>query len=89
MSEKIKSIDNKELLLQLEQLAEQLGYGISYADMPGKGGLVRLRGKGSFIINRSLATEEKIDVICENLRALDLGNIYLLPALRRRIYNEE
>lgn len=77
---------DKEMLKRLEQTVEQLGCGLIYDNTPGNGGFVQYKDKKRFIINRFLSTQEKINIICENLRKMDLQNIYLLPVVRKAVF---
>lgn len=78
-----------EALRILEGVVDQLGLSLRYENMPTAGGFVKVQGKGSFILSRSLATPERIEILRRELQKIDLHDVYLLPAARKLIYGEE
>lgn len=81
--------EDAEALRILEGVVDQLGLTLRYENMPTAGGFVKMRGKGSFILSRALATPEKIEILRRELQKLDLHDIYILPAARKLIYGDE
>lgn len=77
-----------KILEHLEGVIRQLGCELRYEGLPGKGGLAKYGGKEYFIIHRELSIDEKIEVICGSLKAMDLSGIYLLPAVRKMLGEE-
>ncbi len=78
-------LKNEKLLTLMEDAIIKAGCNLTYDDVPQKGGLALVKGEKRFIINQFLSTQEKIDVISENLRKMDLGDIFLLPIVRNVI----
>lgn len=80
-------MDEAALLVLLEELACGLGIEVRYESMDGEaafssGGLCRIRGKPAIIVNRKAASQEKIKILALALNRMDLGQVYMKPALR-------
>ena len=80
-------LDERNLLGQLESLAQNLAIEIRYETMTHEGtfstgGLCRLKGKHVLIINSKASTKEKIEALARALCRFDLGQVYLRPGLR-------
>ena len=80
-------MDEKNLLAQLESLAQNLSVEVRYETMKHEGafspgGLCRLKGKYVLIINSKASTREKIEALGKALCRFDLGQVYLRPGLR-------
>lgn len=79
-------MDDYIVLSLLEELADRLDIPIRYEpiidDLTGPGGLCRIDGKYTLIIDSKATTKEKIRIMTEALRRFDLGNIYVRPTLR-------
>ena len=79
---------NDEVLFnQLEELANTLGIAIRHENinvenLPGTGGLCRIKGEYVLILHSRLTVREKIRVLTGALRQFDLDEIYVKPALR-------
>jgi hypothetical protein len=80
---------SRDSLQLLEQFIAQLGYELNYVEMIGKGGIALYSGRKRFMISVFLTPEEKISVICGELKKMDLENTYLVPRLRKLIYGED
>lgn len=80
-----------EILLQeLEALSEKLEIVISRADLEGRsGGFCLIKGERRFILDRRLASKEQVDVLSKAFSKLPLDNIYLKPAVRNAIDNQD
>lgn len=72
-----------------ESLIENLSIDLRYEKGDFAGGLCRLPEKNIFIINNRLSIENKIRLIASELRSMNLNNIYIRPALRKIIDDEQ
>ncbi len=80
-------VNDEALLKQLEELAQRMAITVRYAnitgeDSPGRGGLCRVRGEYVLIVHSRATLREKIRVVKKALKRFDLGEIYMVPALR-------
>lgn len=87
-------MNKKELLVQLEQLADRLGIEIRYERIKNpanitKGGLCKLKGKYIIIIDSKTSVSERVELISSILKRFNLKDIYILPALRRLLERDE
>ena len=78
-------MEEKKLLAQLEEIARQLDIELRWDDGEFTGGSCRLRNKRVLLINRSLPTFLKIEVLCRELSESDLSGIFILPAIREKL----
>lgn len=78
-------MEEKKLLAQLEEIAAQLDIELRWDDGKFTGGSCRLRNKRVLLINRSLPTFLKIEVLCRELSESDLSGIFILPAIREKL----
>lgn len=76
-------------LSELERLAERLGIEVRREAMPVAGGLCRVRGRWVLYVNSTLSTAERVEVMVEALRGLDLSGVYVRPALRQLLEPSE
>ncbi len=74
-----------EVLSKLEEIARQLGLELRWEDGHFAGGICRLESRVLFIINSSLPTFQKVEVLCRELSRFDLSQIFIRPDLRDRI----
>jgi len=73
----------KELILQgFESLIENLSIIIRYEKGDFQGGLCTISDKKILILNHKLTLDQKISVIAQELKQLNLEKIYIRPALR-------
>jgi len=87
MLSKLRGLDERTLLGQLEKLAHELSIPVRYEPITGEevfttGGLCRIKGAYVIIIETKAATEEKIHALARALKHFDLSHVYLKPALR-------
>ena len=72
-------------LTELEDLAKNLGVRVSYEPMSGlsrgSGGLCKVRGELRVIMDRKLKTPERMQVLADALRRIDLGGQVIEPGL--------
>ena len=67
----------------LKSLLEEQGWRVNLAStLDGRGGHCIVRGEQRVILKSQLATSDKIDVLVEALRGLDLEDVHLRPDLR-------
>jgi len=84
---KDSGMDDKKLMSQLEELAENLSIEVRYEAIRKEesffaGGLCRLRGKDILIVNSDASLGDKIQALAKALRRFDFSRIYMRPALR-------
>jgi len=84
---KDSGMDDKTLMAQLEELAENLAIEVRYEAIRKEGsfftgGLCRLKGKDILIVNSEAAIGDKIQALAKALKRFDLSRIYIRPALR-------
>jgi hypothetical protein len=75
------------LLSQLEELTESLGIKIRYEKIVKEssyfsGGLCKIKGEDVVIINSKSAVEDKIEILSGALRTFDLSQVFIKPAIR-------
>ena len=79
-------MDDRAALSHLEGLADKLGIPIRYEvikdELTSPGGLCRMDGQYILIIHSRATVKEKVQIMIEALRRFDLGDIYVMPALR-------
>ena len=73
------------MLEDLEEVAKKLSIEVRYEDLVTKGGMCRLKDRQIIMVNKSLPLKEKIEMLAQSLRKLDLNKVYILPALREVI----
>ncbi|OEU79621.1 MAG: hypothetical protein BA865_02760 [Desulfobacterales bacterium S5133MH4] len=71
----------------LTELAVKTGISIRYEDLSNselttKSGLCSIKGRFLFIMDVSKGLTERITLLSETLSQMDLGGIYVLPAIR-------
>jgi len=84
---KRSGMDEKEILDQLEELAESLGIKIRYEQLQKEGtffpgGLCKVKGGNILIINSKAGMEDKIETLAKAVISFDLSRVYMRPALR-------
>jgi hypothetical protein len=80
-------VDDHIALDQLEALAYSLGIEVRTERMPQddvtiSGGLYRLKGKNVIIVDARAPAKDRIRTLVQALKAFDLSDIYVRPALR-------
>jgi len=87
------SMDDNTALNHLEGLADKLGIPIRYEiikdELTGPGGLCRIDGKYILIIHSTATAKEKVQIMIAALKRFDLGDIYVMPALRKILEEHE
>jgi len=86
-------MDDYMALSQLEGLTDKLGIPIRYEkiedELTGTGGLCRIEGNYILIIHSKAGVKEKIQIMIEALKRFDLNDIYVRPALRELLEENE
>lgn len=87
-------VQDEFLLKHFEDLASKLGIAVrresvNSEETSGKGGLCRIGGRYVLFIDPGATTEEKILVMKKALRHFDLSDIYVVPAVRELLEQEE
>ena len=79
-----------ELILQgLETLIQNLSIDLRYEKGDFKGGLCKIKNQAVIIINDKLPIDKKIKIMAKELKLLNLEQIYIRPALRKVIEQEQ
>ncbi|MEE2754284.1 MAG: hypothetical protein VX910_09895 [Candidatus Latescibacterota bacterium] len=80
-----------EILLQeLEALSKKLDIVIIRVDLEGRsGGLCVIKGERRFILDRRLDSKAQVEVLSKAFSKLPLDNVYLKPAVRDAIDNQD
>lgn len=74
-----------EILAGLEKLVESLGIQLRYEKGDFGGGYCVLKEKRMLIANSALSPAQRIKVLASELAAMNLDDIFVLPALREVI----
>jgi hypothetical protein len=80
-------MNQEELILQLEDLADRLNIHVQYESMKNEdpltfGGYCRVQDQHRIIVHAKAGIGRKIDIFTEALRHFKLDELYLKPALR-------
>ena len=78
-------MEDAKLLEQLQAVVPRLGIELREIDGEFTGGLCRVKGRRVLLVNSSLTTRKMIEIMCRELAHQDLSNIFILPAVRRKI----
>ena len=81
------SLDEENILSQLEELANSLEINVRYEQIKKEGvffpgGLCKVKGENILIINSLATIENKIEALAKAVSSFDLSQIYMRPALR-------
>lgn len=77
----------KDILKELENTAVSAGIKVRYEKTDARGGMCKFQGSQLIIIDRKAGDDYKISVIAENIKKLDLSNIYISPRIREILDN--
>lgn len=80
-------MESETIYEHLESIAERIGISIRCEDLsisgfPTKSGLCKIKGKTTYIMDASHTVHQKIALLAECLRQMDLEGVYVVPALR-------
>ncbi|GAB4190559.1 MAG: hypothetical protein Kow00108_26050 [Calditrichia bacterium] len=70
------------ILKELEDVLTRLGIEFRYEKGFFKGGLCRIDNKQYFYLSKNVPFEQKLNVIVQQLKVMDLDDVYLKPKLR-------
>jgi hypothetical protein len=79
---------HEDLILELEQIAGQLGVVIRYEKGDFDGGYCILKAERILVVNKRLSPQKKASVLALGMNAIGLDSIFLKPALREFIDDE-
>jgi hypothetical protein len=79
----------EQIIEALEQAATQVGVRVRYESMTGEsagaGGLCKIRGEWTVIIDRKAAPSDRAGMLVEALAGFDVDAIYLPPEIREAL----
>jgi len=81
-------MDDALALAELERLARTAGVEVRRETLPVAGGLCRLRGKWTLLLDSASSVEEQTELLVEALRGFDLTGVYVRPAIRQLLEPE-
>jgi hypothetical protein len=76
------------ILLELKELAEQIGYRVRYEKGDFDGGYCLLKEQKFIVINKKIDIKKKVSILAKNINEIGIENVYLKPALREIIEEE-
>ncbi len=82
---KIKEKDLENILLDLKQLAQQMGAKVRFERGDFKGGYCIIKEDKIIVINKLSPLQKKILILSTALKELGVDEIYLTPKLREII----
>ena len=81
-----RELQDQEVYGSLKSLLEEQGWRVNLAaTLDGRGGHCIVHGEQRVILKSQLATNDKIDILVETLRGLDLEAVHVRPDLRELI----
>lgn len=78
----------KQILTELEELTEKLGYKVRYEKGNFKGGYCILRDSKLLVVNSRNEHERRISIISKSLKEIGIDDVYIKPGLREVIEKE-
>lgn len=78
----------KQLLAELEEIVQRLGYKLRYEKGNFEGGYCLLKESQLFVINSRNEAEKRISIIARNLKELGIDDIFVKPQVRELIEKE-
>ena len=90
MQKKKKKVDPelKQLLAELEDVVQRLGYKLRYEKGDFEGGYCLLKESRLFVINSKNGIERRIAIISKNLKEIGIDEIFIKPNVREAIERE-
>jgi hypothetical protein len=90
MTKKKKRIspETKQLLAELEEVVNRLGYNLRYEKGNFEGGYCLLKESRLFVINSRSEAEKRIGIIARNLKEIGIDDIFVKPQIREVIEQE-
>ncbi|MEW6061604.1 MAG: hypothetical protein AB1600_06625 [Bacteroidota bacterium] len=78
----------EELLLEIEQAAQDIGVRIRYEKGNFDGGYCILRDERIIVVNKKLSERKKCSVIAQALGEYGIDNVYMKPVVRTYVEDE-
>ena len=90
MAKKKKQInpETKQLLAELEDVVQRLGYKLRYEKGNFEGGYCLLKESRLFVINSRNEAEKRVGIIARNLKEIGIDDIFVKPQIREVIEQE-
>lgn len=79
---------HENIIMELEDVARQLGVTVRYEKGDFEGGFCILKDNKILLINKKLAPNRKAAVLAVAMQEIGLENVFLKPALREYIEDE-
>jgi hypothetical protein len=80
--------ETKQLLAELEEVVQRLGFTVRYEKGNFEGGYCLLKESKLFVINSRNEAEKRISIIARNLKDIGVDEIFIKPHLRELIDSE-
>jgi hypothetical protein len=80
--------ETKQLLTELEEVVQRLGYKLRYEKGNFEGGYCLLKESHLFVINSRSEPEKRIGIIARNLKEIGIDDIFVKPHIRDVIEQE-
>lgn len=80
--------EHKQVLLELEDIVQRIGYKVRYEKGDFEGGYCIIKESQLFVINSRNDVEKRISIISRNLKELGVDGIYIKPGIREIIEKE-
>ena len=78
----------KQILAELEEVVQKLGFTVRYEKGNFEGGYCLLKESRLFVINSRNEPEKRIGIIARNLKEIGVDDIFIKPHLRELIESE-
>jgi hypothetical protein len=82
------SPEQKQVLHELEDIVQRLGYTMRYEKGNFEGGYCLVKESRLFVINSRFEIEKRISIICRNLKDIGVDGIFIKPGIREVIESE-
>lgn len=79
------SPESKQLLHELEEVVQRLGYTVRYEKGDFEGGYCLLKESRLFVINTKNDVEKRMAIIVKNLKSLGIDDIFVKPHIRELV----
>jgi hypothetical protein len=81
-------MSHEELIIELHELARQLGVTIRYEKGDFEGGYCVLKDSRLLLVNKRLMPVRRASVLALAMREIGLENVFIKPAVRQYIEDE-
>ena len=87
-------MNDTRMLEHLEEVASRLGIELRYENLGQsgircEGGFCKVGGKSLILINRKDSQSRKIHILLKSLKKMDLNGIFVPPAVRKLIDQQD